>query len=758
MKTLYVNINSQDIISNDDVEALNYDLDSDLYFEIGDKLVEGTGQRVNKIDLITEFNEDQYSADYSLILDQCEQLKRTLFNGFSHDTYEIILPDSYGTWLKYHSNDSYRMIHMKYSDKPIVVTLELDDLYDDCIEALRRRIIRCLRKDDVYKQIDKLVFSDKCVAETAKVIQSINSEYPNISFVPLGEWEEEQICNRGCSEHESCDCRSEIDEDSQHMFVTSNGDSRRKTYEVYDSTGRKSEDIDYILPVGREYYAYYDNPAPFIIGLNTRDEMLYFVSNKQILPLCDWSDGKLYCEKYNEQLLRYRNRNYGVGLKELFVEDDNASFYIRDRYDYETHFKVDGGFCYKSTEEEIRQRKVGAPYYMETESNEAIPKCLVSLTGEEFTIPGFKVIIYLGNTKGRDVFWASKKFQTGQYRFKESYVVDREGDVVCAYDYNFAFPLCGKYVFDINDRGRIVSISNFDGNQVMIIKPHLYIGEYNIGDTKEIEPGVFYIPASYGGSNESFYWLEKENVICDSYDGNFYYIGCHIFNKIYKRSNNELVGSGDKLVELDGIFYCQNFEDKGNYYMTFFDNNGEEIYRLNKDRYFRESVVGWGDNSYCVGENRIVIDFEGRYYKILDYTANEIARIDPVQLVGRYRKGKLFYYDGTKLGFFDIEGMKHILPFDNGYIKSLDVISDNRLLVKTLSDVEPFYLLNFDGDVLLEGINSESAKFDHRYIAYYKEPTNYTTCYVVDLDGKELFKTDTAPCYVYLIDGEMQNE
>ena len=752
MKTLYVNINSQDVISKDDVEVLNYVLDSDLYFAIGDKLVEGTGQRVNKIDLITEFNEDQYSSEYSLILEQCEQLKRTLFNGFSHGTYELILPDSYGTWLMYHSNDSYRMIHRKYSDKPIVVTLELDDVYEYSIESLGRRIMRYLRKKDVYKQIDQLVFSDKCVAETSKVIQSINGEYPNISFVPLEEWEEEQMCNRESCEQESCDCKSEIDEDSQYIFVNSNGDPYREIYEFYDSTGSKLENIDYILPV--VHSSSYDCRS-FIIGLNTRDDMLYFVSNKQILSLCDWSDGVLVCEKYNGQLQKYRHRTYG-GLKQLFIDHDNASFYIRDRYDYETHFKVDGGFCYKSTEEEIRQRKVGAPYYMETESNEAIPKCLVSLTGEEFTIPGFKAIIYLGNTKGRDVFWASKKFQTGQVRFKESYIVDSEGNVVRKYDYNVANPLCGKYVFDVNDRCRIVSISDLDGNQLMIIKEHFYMGELNIDDVKEVEPEVFYIPAGYG-YNVSRYWLAKENVICDDYDRNFYYIGRYT-PKIYKRSNNELVGSGDKLVELDGIFYCQNFEDKGNRYMTFFDNNGEEIYRLNKDRYFRESVVGWCDNSYCVGENRIVIDVEGRYYKILDYTANEIARIDPVQLVGRYLKGKLFYYDGTKLGFFDIEGKKHILPFDNGYIKSVDVISDNRLLVKTESDVDSFYLLSFDGDILLEGVNSEIAKFDHRYIAYYKEPMNYTTCYVADLDGNELFKTETSPCYVSVIDGGMQNE
>lgn len=756
MKTLYVNINSQDVISNDDVEVLNHDLKSDLYFAIGDKLVEGTGQSVNKIDLITEFNEEQHSADYSLILAQCEQLKRTLFNGFSHSTYEIVLPDSYGTWLKYHSNDSYRIIHMKYSDKPIVVTLDLDDVYEDCIEFLRRKIIRYLRKDDLYKQIDKFVFGDKCVAETAKIIQSINSEYPHISFVPLEDFEEELDGKGPMRGGDPPMGGEDFDDEIQYMFVTRNGDPYRESYEVYDSTGRKLEDIDYILPVGSR------GCHSFIIGLNTKDKMLYFVSNKQILSLCDWSDGELDCEKYNGLLHKYRGRYYYGGVlvsKRLIIDDGCKSFIIRDKYDYETHYKIENGICSQTTEDELK-KITNSLYYIDDTFDE-YPKCMSSLTGTEFTIPGFKVIIYLGNTKGKDVFWAIKKFQAGQVRFKESYIVDSEGEVIRVYDYNIAYPLCGKYIFDVNDTGFIVSISDLDGNQVMLMKPHLCGHNYNILDVREIEPDVFYIPIDYACSkNDSLYWLVKENVLCNSYDNNYYYVNDdsgYLQYKVFKRGNNELVGYGDKFVELDGIYYCQNFEDKGYSYMTFFDNKGVEIYRLNKDCYFRESVVRWGDNSFCVGENRIVIDFEGRYYKILDYSANEIARIDPVQLVERYRNGKLFYYDGVKLGFFDDEGNNHILHFDKGYIKSVYVISDNRLLVKTESDAESFYLLNFDGDVLLEGINSESAKFDHRFIAYYKESANYTTCYVVDLDGNDLFKTETSPCNVSVIDGGILN-
>lgn len=285
----------------------------------------------------------------------------------------------------------------------------------------------------------------------------------------------------------------------------------------------------------------------------------------------------------------------------------------------------------------------------------------------------------------------------------------------------------------------------------MLMKPHLCGDNYDIGGVREIEPGVFYIPVGYDcNENDSLYWLVKENVLCNSYDNNYYYVKDvkYYQYKVFKRSNNELVGYGDKFVELDGIYYCQNFKDKGYFYMTFFDDNGKEIYRLNKDGYDREMVVVDGDKSYCVGENRIVIDFEGRYYKILDYSANEIARIAPVKLVGRYRKGRLFYYSHAELGYFDIDGKTHILPFDKGYINSVYVISDNRLLVKTRSNVKSFYLLNFDGNILLEGINSESANFDQRYIAFYNEDS---ICCVYDLEGKELFKTENAPKDIFVL-------
>ena len=41
MKTLYININNEQIQSNDELEVLKHDLDSDFFFYLGEKIAKG---------------------------------------------------------------------------------------------------------------------------------------------------------------------------------------------------------------------------------------------------------------------------------------------------------------------------------------------------------------------------------------------------------------------------------------------------------------------------------------------------------------------------------------------------------------------------------------------------------------------------------------------------------------------------------------------------------------------------------------------
>ena len=746
MKTLYINISSERIETSDTIDVLEYDLINDFYFTLGEKLlVRFPVAGVDKIKLFTEYMDTCDASGADSILEQWSQLKAQLFGESLQGTFTIHLPDSYLSWLKYNENTDYCRLA---ETLPSCIDIDLEEFYEDSIDSLRRRIFRYLQKDDRYNEIDEIVFNDYAVVRKSEIVRQIKVKYADIKFVTYEKWID--LCNNDKeTKSESKDsCKSTSPELISYRFVVSNGDDKRETIEIYDANGSKTKGIVYLLPVQCAIYHHHT----FIIGLNTKDDMLYFVSNKQVLPLCDWSDGELYCEKYNEQLLKYRNRKYGVGLKDLFIAADNASFYIRDRYDYETYYKVKGGFCHLSDKGEIRMLERGMPYYMDDEEDTL--KCLSTRTGEEFTIPGFKLIIYLGNN-GVDLFWATRKYNPGQHRFKESYIVDSKGNIIREYEYNVAYPLSGKYVINTKE-DRIFDITDFNGNQII----QLNLKEYDPTEIKEVAPGIYKFD-TYTYNGPDIYWLSQENVICDAYDKRFYYkaIGRYYSKmNIYRRNDNGFVGKGEILSEFVGIYYCQNMSDERGYsHSVFLNEQGEEVYRL-KDNEVFEFISENGKENCGIGENRIIISVDDRYYKIIDYSGNEIARIDLSSIADRYYDGRLFYYNGGELGYYDLDGKKCQFPFQRGYIDGITVLNGRRVVVKVRSDEDFFYVLNFDGQVLFEGVNHGTAKFDHRYIAYHKELTNYTTSYVVDLDGNELFKAETQPHLVSVLDGGILNE
>ena len=78
-KTLYVNINNEQIQSNDELEVLNYDLDSDFFFYLGEKIAKGCKVE-NENALITDFNTQDNEEDYQQIIDQWNKVKSILFS------------------------------------------------------------------------------------------------------------------------------------------------------------------------------------------------------------------------------------------------------------------------------------------------------------------------------------------------------------------------------------------------------------------------------------------------------------------------------------------------------------------------------------------------------------------------------------------------------------------------------------------------------------------------------------------------------
>ena len=78
MKTLYININNEQIQSNEELEVLKHDLDSDFFFYLGEKITKSCKVE-NENALITDFNTQDSADDYQKIIAQWNEIKVILF-------------------------------------------------------------------------------------------------------------------------------------------------------------------------------------------------------------------------------------------------------------------------------------------------------------------------------------------------------------------------------------------------------------------------------------------------------------------------------------------------------------------------------------------------------------------------------------------------------------------------------------------------------------------------------------------------------
>ena len=185
MKTLYININNEQIQSNEELEVLNYDLDSDFFFYLGEKIAKGCKVE-NENALITDFNTQDNAEDYQKIIAQWNELKAILFGEDSDGDYEFKLPTSYIHWLKYHSQ--YVTVHDKNFShgESGIIYIDLEELYEESVESMQRRILRKLQRDDLYQDIDEIVFNDDAVTSKSRIVRVLKKKCADVGFLPYG--------------------------------------------------------------------------------------------------------------------------------------------------------------------------------------------------------------------------------------------------------------------------------------------------------------------------------------------------------------------------------------------------------------------------------------------------------------------------------------------------------------------------------------------------------------------------------------------
>ena len=195
MKTLYININNEQIQSNEELEVLEHNLDSDFFFYLGEKIAEGCKVE-NENALVTDFNTQDNAEDYQKIIAQWNEIKAILFSEECKGAFNFTLPGGYIHWLRYHPQ--YVSIYDRNfsQNQPATITIDLEELYEDSVGSLQGKILRKLKRDDLYKGIDKIVFNDITIPNKSLIINSDREGCRIISILSLNEWLENERLER----------------------------------------------------------------------------------------------------------------------------------------------------------------------------------------------------------------------------------------------------------------------------------------------------------------------------------------------------------------------------------------------------------------------------------------------------------------------------------------------------------------------------------------------------------------------------------
>ena len=252
MKSLYININNEQIQSNEELEVLNYDLDSDFFFYLGEKIAKGCKVE-NENALITDFNTQDNEENYKQIIAQWNELKNILFSEECEGKFELTLPSGFTHWLRY--NEKYNTVYDRNFShgEQAVITIDLEELHEDSVEDLQRKIIRKLQRDDLYFEIDEIVFNDDVVTRKSPIIHTIKEKYEGVGFKAYKKWLQDnedkphttpQVCGK-CGKN-PCECNTLSDNFFPYKDISLGKTpiNEINEYELFDDGSIVAYDLD----------------------------------------------------------------------------------------------------------------------------------------------------------------------------------------------------------------------------------------------------------------------------------------------------------------------------------------------------------------------------------------------------------------------------------------------------------------------------------------------------------------------------------
>ena len=336
MKTLYVNINHKPISSSGELVILDYDLMGDLFFYLGERIAKRC-KVPNENALITDFNTPDNKQDYDLILSQWNEVKRLLFSEEVTGSFNFELPSGYLHWLRY--NEDYNHVYeANFSNGGSrSITIDLEELYDDSIEALKRKIMRKLQKDDLYLEIDEIVFNDEDISRKSKIVCAIKEKYESIGFRAYKKWLEECVCRCVCFESSANELinRKKMDK----FFPIHNVILHETSSNDVDQTFLE-EDGDTVFYKPNKGVCFTQKPSlSFFSTVYISEEQAYPKSWENILGL-KWGMPFTICkstiEKHYRILWEKENDNIGGAWTHqiVFVSADNVYLFVLEFLNY----------------------------------------------------------------------------------------------------------------------------------------------------------------------------------------------------------------------------------------------------------------------------------------------------------------------------------------------------------------------------------------------------------------------------------------
>ena len=205
MKTLYININGEDIQSTENIIVVGRPEDAIInkfFFELGKETLKGVVApgvtNIKKKDVVTAFKTHDEKSFYR-ILDQWDTLKQELLGENPSGSRTVKLPDEYISWLQNSSQPAYSEIAKALYKRGGSVEVSINKIYKNAIGIIVNNI-----EPENCKGCGQFVVNDDAVTDDSAITASIQEIMPQIAFVPFEDFGKCPKCGKN-----PCECKPE---------------------------------------------------------------------------------------------------------------------------------------------------------------------------------------------------------------------------------------------------------------------------------------------------------------------------------------------------------------------------------------------------------------------------------------------------------------------------------------------------------------------------------------------------------------------